>query len=509
LNLAALPSFVAVDLLVRFRRLSTLVLLAAMFAVAWMWIPQPGSGHALMVIGNQRALQTSGAIGLGTATLATLFIGLFGFYAVSNSIGRDVRTRCGQILASTPLASSTYLAGRFAGNLAYLAALTAVFAGGSFLMVFLRGEGPLEPLRFLGQYVLLCTPALVAVAGLAIFFEVTPVLRTRAGDLAFFILWIALLGMQASSTERGGTGNPWLDLSGFVWISQQIRLITGSDMLGIGRIAYETALPPVKFDGIPFTVAALGGRMKAAILPLLLFLPSLLLFHRFDPARVKAKGTTAAGGRRGYLLFLGRIVEAIRPPAPRGLFGAALWDARLTLLERPLFVIAIGAVWIAGLAAGPAALPAAVVVAGLLVAGVASREAQASTSALVGQTLLVGSRTGAWKLLTALIVTLAVMAPLIIRTAVSDPAHAARIAGGALLLAGTSNLLGFLTRGPRTFIAILLTLTYVAASSNGAAELDFAGFSASSAPVVAVAWAAAAVAFAGASLVAAKLVRSR
>ena len=101
MNFSTLPAFVAVDMLVRLRRISTLVLLGAMLVVAWLWIPDPSTKQALMVIDGRRALYTSGAIGMATATLATFFIGLFGYYTIASSIARDLRTRFGQIIAST------------------------------------------------------------------------------------------------------------------------------------------------------------------------------------------------------------------------------------------------------------------------------------------------------------------------------------------------------------------------------------------------------------------------
>ncbi|HEY5036558.1 MAG TPA: hypothetical protein VII74_05450, partial [Chthoniobacterales bacterium] len=59
-------------------------------AMAYAWIPAPASGRALIQINGHRALNTSGAVGLGTASSGMIFVGLFGFYVISNAIRRDI-----------------------------------------------------------------------------------------------------------------------------------------------------------------------------------------------------------------------------------------------------------------------------------------------------------------------------------------------------------------------------------------------------------------------------------
>src|SRR5438045_3017916 len=89
------------DVLIRVRRVSTAVLFLLLRAIALVRVAGPRTGNALMQIGRARALYNSAAIGVATAILGTLFIGLGGFYAVSNAIRRDAQTRVGSILAAT------------------------------------------------------------------------------------------------------------------------------------------------------------------------------------------------------------------------------------------------------------------------------------------------------------------------------------------------------------------------------------------------------------------------
>ena len=89
-RIARLGAIIRADFLIRLRRPSTAVVFLLLSAMPYLWIPDPASGRALMPIGNQRALYNSATIGMATATLATMFIGLFGFYVISNALRRDV-----------------------------------------------------------------------------------------------------------------------------------------------------------------------------------------------------------------------------------------------------------------------------------------------------------------------------------------------------------------------------------------------------------------------------------
>ena len=101
MSFANIAAIVRADFLIRFRRLSTLVVFLLLSALAYVWVPDPASGRTLMQIHTQRAIYNSAAIGVGTAGLATIFIGMVGFYVISNALKHDVRSRAGFIIAST------------------------------------------------------------------------------------------------------------------------------------------------------------------------------------------------------------------------------------------------------------------------------------------------------------------------------------------------------------------------------------------------------------------------
>ena len=112
--------------------------------------PSPSTGRTLIQINGQRAIYNSGAIGLGTASLGMIFVGLFGFYVISNAIRRDIVSRCGLVAASTPMRSGEYLLGKFLGNLVFLTIFLAGFMLSSMAMLLVRGEARIEPVVFRG-----------------------------------------------------------------------------------------------------------------------------------------------------------------------------------------------------------------------------------------------------------------------------------------------------------------------------------------------------------------------
>ncbi|MEO6969362.1 MAG: hypothetical protein ABI217_00520, partial [Chthoniobacterales bacterium] len=173
-SFARIAAIVRADFLIRFRRLSTVIVFLLLSAFAYVWIPDPSTGRTLIQINGQRAIYNSGAIGLGTASLGMIFVGLFGFYVISNAIRRDVVTRCGLVVASTPMRSGEYLFGKFLGNVVFLTVFIAGFMLSSMAMLLVRGEARIEPGIFLEQYLLLTPATIVFVSAVAVLFESIP-----------------------------------------------------------------------------------------------------------------------------------------------------------------------------------------------------------------------------------------------------------------------------------------------------------------------------------------------
>lgn len=111
---------IATDLRLRLRQTSTLVVFLLLSALPYLWVPDPATGRAVFVVDGRRVVYDSAALGLATSVLCSFLLGLFGYYLVSHSLARDVRTRCGYVIASTPVGNFEYLLAKASASRCFL-----------------------------------------------------------------------------------------------------------------------------------------------------------------------------------------------------------------------------------------------------------------------------------------------------------------------------------------------------------------------------------------------------
>lgn len=467
-----IAAIVRADFLIRFRRLSTVVVFLLLSAFAWVWIPDPATGRALMRVGGARVLYNSAAIGIASAMLAALFTGLVGFYVVSNAIGADLQTRCGSVIASTNISSSAYLAGKLAGNITFLATFTAGFMLASMAMVVIRGEAPLEPSTFVEQYLLLVPSTIVLVSALAIVFESIPLLAGRGGDVFYFFLWTTLMGGATALVINHAAGAEYFDFTGLGLLMRQIESAHHATSVSIGAGPFDAARPLVVLTGLPADAASVLRRVGVTLAPLALLLVARPFFHRFDPARVRA-------GRHQRRRW-GRTWDAMTKPLARlvtGIpaHGAVAADAMMTFALRPAALIALVALAAVG-AAWAASLPIVLAGAAVLVSDVATRDRSVGATGFLYAMASLRERYVAWKLASALAVASVLLAAPALRLLVSRPAAFPALAGGVFFVAGSATALGVISSNPKAFIVLFLSFWYVVVNDRGATPaLDFAG----------------------------------
>ena len=421
-------AIVRADFLIRFRRVSTAVIFVVLSAIAYFWIPDPRTGRALIQINGQRALYNSAAIGMATALLASIFIGLIGFYVVSNAIRRDLLSRCGFVAASTTMRSSEYIFGKFLGNVVFLTTFIAGFGAVSMAMIPVRGEAPLQPWVFIQQYLLLTPPVIIFVSALAILFEAVPFLSGKFGDVAYFFLWAMSMTVVVAITEKGG--NPaglasFFDFNGFGFLWTYMHAITRDGSLSIGATSFDANQPVYVFQGLKANSAWLIRRIAAGITPLVFVGAAMLFFHRFDPVRVRhsvrhngAHLFSRINVRFKFLTRIaGRLMPVGRSSPTRSCRSAAGRSSFLRPRLQPMFVI--------------------------------------------------------WKFGACALAALGVLA---IPIAKSSALPLAAITG-SLFIAAAAVALGVISNTPKTFTVLFLTFWYVVVNDKGMTRaLDFAGF---------------------------------
>jgi hypothetical protein len=515
-RLVRLAAIVRADVMIRLRRPSTAVVFVLLSMLPYMWIPDPASGRTLIQIAGKRALYNSAAIGMGTAVLATMFIGLAGFYVISNAVKRDVLSRCGFVIASTTMRASEYIVGKFAGNVVFLTLFTLGFMATAMAMVLVRGEAPLEPLVFARQYLLLVPPAIVAVSAIAICFECTPLLRTKFGDVLYFFVWNGLMGVVASLTDKGQPGGwaSYFDISGLGFMLQQLKTYYDTDALSIGATSFDAAQAPLIFPGLQFGWQWVLPRVVSTLWPLSMLVIARIFFHRFDPARVRSmpneKSRSSWLGRFNAMAkpvarLLTRLGNALASlPGIPMIVRTAMTDAFTTIAAFPLVSIAIVVFALISLGSTNASshlkgvLPFAFAGCALALADIACREKRAGTIALVFAAPGLRAQFVLWKFASALIVALAFLGVPLARAISFKPAAALPLLVSVVFVAAASTALGILSSNPKTFIVAFLTFWYIALSDKGASPaLDFAGWFGKATPAVTGAYALLAIALLG------------
>jgi hypothetical protein len=484
-SLQRVLAIVRVDFLVRFRRLSTVVVFLLLCAFAYLWVPAPASGRTLIQINGHRAIYNSGAVGMGTASLGMIFVGLFGFYVISNAVRKDIVTRCGLVAASTPMRSSEYLLGKFLGNLCFLFTFLAGFMLSSMAMLLVRGEAPLEPLIFVRQYLLLTPAAIIFVSAVAVLFESISFLSGKLGDVVYFFFWIACFSLVVGdeASHHHVSWSRYFDFTGFGFMIDQLRHALHTDSVSIGASDFDPHKAPVVFPGLSLPDEWLWPRIVSTFTPILLLPVATLCFHRFDPVRAKRVAD------RSQRNWIGRFQNLFRPLsrtivrrlfwAGKGSLLSAMWnDAMLTIALYPLVLVLFLAITIAAFFAPLSkSLPVAFVGIGLALADIATRDQRSDTVGLLRATPRLRENFLWWKLGSSFLLTLALCSAPLVRSAVIGALPFWGLFVGLWFVASFATSLGTMTGNAKAFIVLFLSFWYLVVNDAGAtAWLDFAGF---------------------------------
>jgi hypothetical protein len=154
-----------------------------------------------------------------------------------------------------------------------------------------------------------------------VLFESTSFLRGGLGNVAYFFVWTAALAsvLAAGIDEATDLARPFSDLFGYTRqladIQEQVLAVDADAGMSSGLITPVRGREVSTFvwDGVDWTVRAVGERMKWAGLAVAIALVSAIPFDRFDPARSR-RGAGRAGGdeKRSQLSGLQRRMVAVR-----------------------------------------------------------------------------------------------------------------------------------------------------------------------------------------------------
>lgn len=322
------------DFLERIRRYSFLFTLG--FALYFGYLATVG--RLTLRVGDTRGIYNSAWVGGLLAVVGSTFISLAGFYFVKNTIQRDRETRVGQILASTPLSRFSYILGKFASNFAVLSAMIGVLALSSFVMQLVSGEDThihLWPL--LAPFLLFSLPSMAVIAAVGVLFETIPFLRGGFGNVAYFFLWTAFLGVPLANDSAAA------DITGLALLRHSLMTSASSGAvqaarsfsfsLDIGQIQPASSL--FVWEGIHWSAEIVFGRLALFGVAIAVCAVAAALFDRFDTIRY---------GRERAAAVADSVVPSAAPGSaastvnPAGLL-TAMPVVRLTpVVRRPTFL---------------------------------------------------------------------------------------------------------------------------------------------------------------------------
>lgn len=479
---------VRADFFERVRRYSFLLTLAGALYLAY----GVAAEKVWIVVGDgYRGIYNSAWIGMLMTICCSTFLSLAGFYIVKNSVQRDTDTRVGQILAATPMRRDFYTLAKTLSNFAVLACMVVILMLAALVMQWMRAEAHSFSLwKLWSPFVLLALPSMLLTASVAVLFETIPLLRGGLGNVAYFFLWTGALASGATGLD---------DPSGLQLLfrssRQTLQAIDPSNPENFHfslTIGGEKALRTFPWNGIDWTAGILAMRLVWIAAAVGMALLAAVFFHRFDPARVSAKGRRKAS-REG-------VQPAPMQDTTGGLSGAAVDLTPLARTSRnsrflqmtvsELRLMLKGRRWwwfagAAGLLVGQVVSPEANIRAGFLVAAwmwpillwsqMGCRETRYATSAL-----LFSSERSLFRQLPALwfagvIVALATGTGVAARLLLSGDGHSfAGWLAGALFIPSFALALGVWSGGSRAFEAIYTAWWYIG-PAHQIPGLDFMG----------------------------------
>lgn len=492
----------------RSRRVSTLVILLAVVAVSWLMVLDPATGAAMMVVHKQRVAYESQALAFATTLIASLLFGLAGFYLARGRSQEDLRTGTAGVLAATPVTNAQLLGARWLGAFGFLLSLGTVVMLTIWVLQLVRGEGPLQPAPYLQMLVLGLAPGLMLCASLAVLADAWAPLMGKRGDALYWVLWMVQFAFIPTFLNDGTlTLSGWqvFDINGVSPLLVSLGQLLDVQQVSVGGGPFDATLPVLHMPAGLWSRELVALRVGSMLLALLPLVPAVLLFHRYAPDRVTARSAAARGRWVRALQWLlqpllrpfTRVLALVLRGAARvpGVPGRWLADVGLVLLSQPLLSLAMAACAVAGLwvpaPALPGVLAATLAAWGMAVADVSARDAQSGTLALASAVPGGALERGWRQALAAFGLGLMLALPALLRMAA--PLQAMACVVGLFLLAGAAALLGRLTQGSRTFLALFLFALYLNLQRTGVAALDMLGLVGDASPASVLGYALAGV----------------
>lgn len=274
------------DYLQRTRSYAFLITLCASLAIAYTFVPAPNANYSTIRISGYVGYYNSAWIGYVTAIMTSIFLSLIGFYLINSGIKKDIETKVGQIVASTPISNFKYLMSKMLSNFMLLLTLVGVIFIMSIILFVLYNDGfPFELFQFIKPYLLITIPAIFFISMLAVVFEVFLGRYSVLQNIGFFFLFAVLL-VYTPKTESQYS----LDIFGSRIVvhklEEAVKDITNSDEVSSLNIGYALGqvrqIKKFEFNGIDFPTSFIISRFLLMLFSSVIIVIISIFFQRFD-----------------------------------------------------------------------------------------------------------------------------------------------------------------------------------------------------------------------------------
>lgn len=479
-GLRPVAALLLADLRQRLRTPRFWLLVAGLAALMWWCFPAADRDFLTVSVGDgMRGRYSSAWIGMVIALMYSSSLSLAGFYLVRGTVTRDLETKTWQLLVATTMSRTAYLIAKWLSHVVVFLLVMAAGLAVGLAAQWLRAEDLRIDLVELAKPVLVLTlPSLALTAALAVWFDLVPWLRRSAGNVLFFVLWVALLGAGVSQSEQApGAPLPWPgDPHGLLVAEYDLsrgfpQIDAGKELgLSVGKQMLEGKAPRL-LDWTHWTVSdadlrARGFWLALSLVVLLVAAPLLdaCAAHVGKPGKARGEGARL------------RWLEKALSPLQHTPLGA-LVAAELRLVLRPRrawWWLALLGAFGTQLFAPDKAMAVSVIVAWVLsldvFARLVLREDETRTAALVFTAPGMRTRLLAVRAIVGIGLAWAVTLPALLRLAVVHPAAALTtlVTGMSIALWGLA--CGALFRNGRMFELLALMAAYT--SVQGALVLN-------------------------------------
>jgi hypothetical protein len=274
------------DYLQRTRSYAFLITLCVSLATAYTFIPEPNANYSTIRVDDYIGYYNSAWFGYVTAIMTSIFLSLIGFYLVNSGIKKDIDTKVGQIVATTPISNFKYLLSKVLSNFLLLSTIVAMVFIMSILLFILYNDGfSFELFQFVKPYLLITLPALFFISMLAVVFEVFLGKYSVLQNVGFFFLFSALMVFSPKTQSQF-----FFDVFGskivMHHLEEKVRDITNSDAetnLSVGYVlGHVEKAKKFEFNGIDFPTSFIISRFVWGLFGIGIIAIISIFFHRFD-----------------------------------------------------------------------------------------------------------------------------------------------------------------------------------------------------------------------------------